>query len=112
MRYRCAPALLITKSTAAACRMAAFNSTESHAASRPTTNRKPFNHDSITGNSPMASSAQQQRPPIQVSPLPRQIGIAYATKRLIELAKLDGWARLYHACTVADSKHQPGQEAV
>ena len=59
----------------------------------------------------MANPTQQRRPPIQVSPLPRQIGIAYAAQRLIELAKMDGWGRLYHAGRVADSKHAHGQEA-
>lgn len=60
----------------------------------------------------MANPTQQRRPQIQVSPLPRQIGIAYAKERLIRLAKQDGWGRLYHAGRVADSKHAPGQEAV
>ena len=59
----------------------------------------------------MANPAQQQRPPIQVSPLTHQIGIAYTAQRLIETAKMDGWGRLYHAGRVADSKHAPGQEA-
>lgn len=44
--------------------------------------------------------------------LAQQIALAHAKERLIRLAKKDGWARLYHAGKVADSKHQPGQEAV
>lgn len=43
--------------------------------------------------------------------LARNIQLAHAKDRLIRLAKKDGWARLHHAGKVADSKHQPGQEA-
>lgn len=43
--------------------------------------------------------------------LARRIALAHAKERLIRLAQQDGWGRLYHAGKVADSKHQPGQEA-
>ncbi len=44
--------------------------------------------------------------------LAQRIELANAKERLIRLAQLDGWGRLYHAGKVADSKHQHGQEAV
>ena len=48
----------------------------------------------------------------QRTALTQSIHTAHAVHRLIELAKKDGWGRLYHAGRVADSKQQHGQEAV
>lgn len=44
--------------------------------------------------------------------LAQRIALAHAKERLIRLAQLDGWGRLYHAGRVADSRQQHGQEAV
>lgn len=52
-----------------------------------------------------------QRPPHTPAPLAQTIRLHLAKQRLIELAKKDGWGRLYHAGRVADSKQAPGQEA-
>lgn len=54
---------------------------------------------------------RQQRPTAPIAPMLRHIGMAHAAQRMIELAKKDGWGTLYRAGHVADSKHQPGQEA-
>lgn len=40
-----------------------------------------------------------------------RIQTAHAKERLIRLAQLDGWGRLYNAGRVADSRQQHGQEA-
>lgn len=48
----------------------------------------------------------------QRTALSHQIQMAHARQRLIELARKDGWGRLYHAGRMADSKQQHGQEAV
>lgn len=48
----------------------------------------------------------------QRTALAQSIALAHAKDRLIRLAQLDGWGRLYHAGRVADSKQQHGQEAV
>lgn len=50
----------------------------------------------------------------QRAALAQRIHTAHAAHRLIELAKKDGWGRLYQAGQagrVADSKQQHGQEA-
>lgn len=48
----------------------------------------------------------------QRTALAQRIAMAHAKERLIRLAQLDGWGRLYNAGRVADSKQQHGQEAV
>ena len=50
----------------------------------------------------------------QRAALAQHIQLAHAKARLLKLAEQDGWGRLYQAGQagrVADSKHQPGQEA-
>lgn len=54
---------------------------------------------------------REERALPQRTALAQRIALANAKERLIRLAKLDGWGRLYHAGRVADSKQQHGQEA-
>ena len=54
--------------------------------------------------------------PLKASDLPQPVlrpgALDHTKERLIRLAQLDGWGRLYHAGRVADSRQQHGQEAV
>lgn len=54
---------------------------------------------------------REERALPQRAALAQRIHTAHAAQRLIELAKKDGWGRLYQAGRVADSRQKPGQEA-